>query len=101
MGVDFRIGIWHAVLEAASTQHFALYTYTDKERFVRVGSVVYAIIFIVGIPIFFFAIDKPSDNPRATAQPRKWTTVYEVRTEFTGGNCDSEVAARFVANVSR
>ncbi len=77
MGVDFRFGIWQAVLEAVSTQPFAQYTYTDKERFVSVGSVVYGIYFIVGIPKFFFAIDEPSDNPRATEQPRK-STVYEV-----------------------
>ncbi len=72
----FALAYGTAVFEAVSIQHFPLYTYTDKERFVTVGSVVYGIYFIVGFPMFF-AIDEPTDNPRATEQPRK-STVYEV-----------------------
>ncbi len=55
-----------AVFEAVSIQHFPLYTYTEKEQFVKVGSVVYALYFVVGFPMFFALDERPSRRGRAT-----------------------------------
>lgn len=46
-----------AVFEAVSIQHFPLYTYTEREAFLIVGSVVYGLYFVVGFPMFF-ALDE-------------------------------------------
>lgn len=42
-----------ALFEAVSIQHFPLYTYTRKDLFFTIGSVVYALYFVVGFPMFF------------------------------------------------
>lgn len=42
-----------AVFEAVSIQHFPLYTYTETEAFMVVGSVVYGLYFVIGFPMFF------------------------------------------------
>lgn len=42
-----------AVFEAVSIQHFPLYTYTEREAFLLIGSVVYGLYFVVGFPMFF------------------------------------------------
>jgi len=54
-----------AVFEAVSIQHFPLYTYSDRDTFLTVGSVVYGLYFIVGVPMFF-ALDEdysPAESP--------------------------------------
>lgn len=57
-----------AVFEAVSIQHFPLYTYSDKKRFVTVGSIVYGLYFVVGFPMFF-AIDE---------NPQQKSSLYDV-----------------------
>lgn len=42
-----------ALFEAVSIEHFPLYTYTDRDTFVFVGSIVYGLYFVVGFPMFF------------------------------------------------
>lgn len=56
-----------AIFEAVSIQHFPLYTYTNREVFLTVGSVVYALYFIIGFPTFF-SLDEPSDVSDSSAQ---------------------------------
>lgn len=46
-----------AVFEAVSIQHFPLYTYTERDAFLLIGSVVYGLYFVVGFPMFF-ALDE-------------------------------------------
>lgn len=53
----FALSYATALFEALSIQHFPLYTYTDRDSFLLIGSVVYALYFIVGFPIFF-ALDE-------------------------------------------
>lgn len=46
-----------AVFEALTIEHFPLYAFSDRERFVTVGSAFYALYFVVGFPMFF-ALDE-------------------------------------------
>lgn len=61
-----------AVFEAVSIQHFPLYTYTERNSFLLVGSVVYGIYFVVGFPMFFSLDEqyKPSISSKLTAMSR-------------------------------
>ena len=85
-GTIFSLAYGTAVFEAVSIQHFPLYTYSDKKRFVTVGSIVYGIYFIIGFPMFF-AIDEPDDDgedggtvdmQNTTRIAKKKSTLYEV-----------------------
>lgn len=51
-----------AVFEAVSVKHFPLYTFTDWDTFLLVGSVVYGLYFIVGFPMFFSLDESPSES---------------------------------------
>lgn len=48
-----------AIFEALSIEHFPLYAYTDRDRFVTVGSAFYALYFVVGFPMFFALDERP------------------------------------------
>lgn len=50
-----------AVFEAVSIQHFPLYSYTERDAFLQIGSVVYGLYFLVGFPMFY-SLDEPSPS---------------------------------------
>lgn len=52
--VIFIMAYGTAVFEAVSIQHFPLYTYTERNAFLTIGSIVYGLYFIVGFPMFFW-----------------------------------------------
>lgn len=56
-----------AVFEAVSVQHFPLYTYTERDAFLQIGSVVYGLYFLVGFPMFY-SLDEPSASIVLTEQ---------------------------------
>lgn len=62
-----------AIFEAVTIQHFPLYTYTDRDRFFTVGSVVYGLYFVVGFPMFF-AIDENLNSSQPSSMTL-WDTV--------------------------
>lgn len=66
-----------AIFEAVSIQHFPLYTYTEKNSFLFIGSVVYGLYFVVGFPMFFSIDENPYS--RSTNEPRRpLATLWEV-----------------------
>lgn len=48
-----------AVFEALSIQHFPLYTYSERNAFLQIGSVVYGLYFLVGFPMFYSLDEQP------------------------------------------
>lgn len=67
-----------ALFEALSVQHFPLYTYTERDAFLKIGSVVYALYFIVGFPMFF-SLDEDYNDAHAhdhQRQPPSSTSTF-------------------------
>lgn len=74
-----------ALFEALSIQHFPLYTYTRRDLFLLVGSVVYGLYFVVGFPMFFMLdeidpvtdlIDQPYTTSTTTTTTATTTQSY-------------------------
>lgn len=63
----FVLSYGTAWFEALTIQHFPLYTYKQRDLFLVVGSVVYALYFVVGFPMFF-VLDEDIDQEREEEQ---------------------------------
>ncbi|PXF42560.1 Cycloeucalenol cycloisomerase [Gracilariopsis chorda] len=71
-----------AVFEAVSIEHFPLYTFDDRESFVTIGSMFYALYFVVGFPMFF-ALDE-YEQEKADATIARNITLQETAVNACG-----------------
>lgn len=71
-----------ALFEALSIQHFPLYTYTRRDLFLLVGSVVYGLYFVVGFPMFFM-LDEIDPVTDLIDEPYRATTTTTTTTATT------------------
>lgn len=72
-----------AVFEAVSVQHFPLYSYTERDTFLQIGSVVYGLYFLVGFPMFYSLDEPPAlamPSEHRSSGPEEDTQNYQTHT---------------------
>lgn len=67
----FALSYGTACFEALTIRHFPLYTYTERDTFLIIGSIVYGLYFIVGFPMFFSLDERVNGSTDSDAHDNK------------------------------